>query len=90
MGQRICENESAMEVEGKSGEQNRPVPTFKTGGRNRQVTPRLTKEHNMNYVLSSFQEDIMFRAVVEEAAALTSITLFLGMIAVWAQVLGAL
>jgi hypothetical protein len=40
---------------------------------------------------SSFvQEDIMFRAVVEEAAALTSIALFLGMIAVWAQVLGAL
>jgi hypothetical protein len=35
-------------------------------------------------------EDSMFRAVVEEAAALTSITLFLGMIAVWAQVLGAL
>ena len=44
----------------------------------------------MTYVLSSFKEDIMFRAVVEEAAALTSITLFLGMIAVWAQVLGAL
>ena len=50
----------------------------------------LTKEHNMNYVLSSFREDIMFRAVVEEAAALASITLFLGMIAVWAQVLGTL
>ena len=44
----------------------------------------------MNYVLFSFWEDIMFRAVVEEAAALASITLFLGMIAVWAQVLGAL
>ena len=29
----------------------------------------------------------MFRAVVEEAAALASITLFLGMIAVWAQVI---
>ncbi len=28
----------------------------------------------------------MFRAVVEEAAALTSIALFLGMIAIWAQV----
>jgi hypothetical protein len=36
------------------------------------------------------EEDSMFRAVVEEAAALTSITLFLGMIAVWVQVLGAL
>jgi hypothetical protein len=31
-------------------------------------------------------EDTMFRAVVEEAAALTSIALFVGMIAVWAQV----
>ncbi len=51
---------------------------------------RLTLEHNMNYVLFSFREDIMFRAVVEEAAALTSIALFLGMIAVWAQVLGTL
>jgi hypothetical protein len=37
-----------------------------------------------------FREGNMFRAVVEEAAALTSIALFLGMIAVWAQVLGAL
>ena len=44
----------------------------------------------MNYVLASFKEVVMFRAVVEEAAALASITLFLGMIAVWAQVLGTL
>ena len=44
----------------------------------------------MNYVLLSFREDNMFRAVVEEAAALTSIALFLGMIAVWAQVLAAI
>jgi hypothetical protein len=51
---------------------------------------RLTKEQNMNYVPPSFREDIMFRAVVEEAAALASITLFLGMIAVWAQVISAL
>ena len=36
------------------------------------------------------REDNMFRAVVEEAAALTSVALFLGMIAVWAQVLCAL
>jgi hypothetical protein len=42
----------------------------------------------MNYVLSMFsREDVMFRAFVEEAAALASLTLFLGMIAVWAQVL---
>ena len=53
-------------------------------------TRYLTIEHNMNYVLPSFREGIMFRAVVEEAAALTSIALFLGMVAVWAQVLGTL
>jgi len=29
----------------------------------------------------------MVRAVVEEAAALTSLALFIGMLAVWAQVL---
>jgi hypothetical protein len=32
----------------------------------------------------------MIRAVVEEAAALASISLFLGMLAVWVQVLAAL
>ncbi len=32
----------------------------------------------------------MFRAVVEEAVALASITLFVGMVVVWAQVLTAL
>lgn len=53
------------------------------------VSRPLTKEHTMNYVPYSFVGRMcMFRAVVEEAAALTSITLFLGMIAVWAQVLG--
>jgi hypothetical protein len=31
-------------------------------------------------------EEIMFRAVVEEAAALASLAMFLGMIAIWAQV----
>jgi hypothetical protein len=45
----------------------------------------------MNYVRLLFkQEGIMFRAVVEEAAALASLTLFIGMIAVWAQVLSVL
>lgn len=29
----------------------------------------------------------MIRAVIEEAAALASVSLFLGMIAIWAQVL---
>ena len=32
----------------------------------------------------------MFRAVVEEAAALTSLALFVGMIAIWAQVIAVL
>jgi hypothetical protein len=32
----------------------------------------------------------MVRAVVAEAAALTSLALFLGMIAVWAQVIASL
>ncbi len=50
----------------------------------------MTKEQTKNYVLSSFMEGIMFRAVVEEAAALTSISLFLGMIAIWAQVISAM
>jgi len=33
---------------------------------------------------------IMFRAVVKEAAALASISLFLGMIALWIQVFSSL
>ncbi len=46
----------------------------------------------MNYVPSMFEkrEGIMIRAVVEEAAALASITLFVGMVVVWAQVLSVL
>ena len=32
----------------------------------------------------------MFRAVLAEAAALTSLALFVGMIAVWAQVIATL
>jgi hypothetical protein len=39
------------------------------------------------FLLCSQQEDGMFRALVEEATALASITLFIGMIIVWAQVL---
>jgi hypothetical protein len=50
----------------------------------------LDGEQTTNYVLFSFMEEIMFRAVVEEAAALTSIALFVGMVAVWVQVLAAL
>jgi len=32
----------------------------------------------------------MFRALIEEALALTSLTLFLAMVAVWAQVFGVI
>jgi len=32
----------------------------------------------------------MFRAVMQEAAALTSIVLFVGMLAIWSQVLASL
>jgi biotin transporter BioY len=49
-------------------------------------------ERTMNYVPFMFNKGgcIMIRAVVEEAAALASITLFVGMIVVWAQVLAVL
>ena len=51
----------------------------------------LTQEQKGNYVPASFlQEVIMFRAFVEEAAALTSLALFVGMIAVWAQLIATL
>ena len=45
----------------------------------------------MNYVLSLFWETkFMFKAVIQEAAALASLALFIGMIAIWTQVLGSL
>ena len=33
---------------------------------------------------------MLFKAVLQEAAALTSLALFVGMIAIWSQVLGSL
>ena len=53
----------------------------------------LTYEHIMNYVHFSFRVvgvGVMVRAVVEEAATLASLALFLGMVAIWAQVIAAL
>ncbi|MEA2967171.1 MAG: hypothetical protein QOE78_432 [Alphaproteobacteria bacterium] len=47
----------------------------------------------MNYVHALFLSLgswIMVRAVVEEAATLASLALFLGMIAIWAQVIATL
>src|SRR6478735_4662453 len=56
-------------------------------------TARLTLEHSMNYVHGLFllcRSWIMVRAVVEEATTLASLALFLGMIAIWAQVIATL
>ena len=45
----------------------------------------------MNYVPPSFfWEAVMFRAIVEEAATLASLAMFLGMVAIWAQVIATL
>jgi len=44
----------------------------------------------MNYVPCPFLGESMFKAVIQEAAALASLTLFVGMIAIWSQVLGNL
>jgi hypothetical protein len=52
----------------------------------------LTIEQKENYVLCSFKAEgiVMVRNVAEEALALASLTLFLAMVAVWAEVLGVL
>jgi hypothetical protein len=44
----------------------------------------------MFFLCSSKEEPDMLRIFVEEAAALASITLFVGMIAVWAQLFSQL
>jgi hypothetical protein len=44
----------------------------------------------VNNVPSSFLEVVMFRSIIEEAAALASLALFIGMIAIWAQVFATL
>jgi hypothetical protein len=36
------------------------------------------------------KEVAMFRAVIQEAAALASVAMFVGMIAIWSQVIGNL
>jgi hypothetical protein len=50
----------------------------------------LTPEQKKNIVLSMFRlrEAVMLKIFVEEAAALASLTLFLGMIAILAQLIG--
>jgi hypothetical protein len=50
-----------------------------------------SRERKENNVLETFhlkyRESSMLRMFVEEAAALTSVVLFVGMLAVWAQVI---
>lgn len=51
----------------------------------------LTLEQRLNYVPCLFRRGkAMFKTVVQEAAALASLSLFVGMIAIWTQVLGNL
>ena len=50
--------------------------------------PGLTVERKVNYVPPPFMEGAMFKTVIQEAAALASLSLFVGMIAIWSQVLG--
>lgn len=50
----------------------------------------LTLEHSMNYVPVPFMEEAMFKTVIQEAAALASLSLFVSMIFIWSQVLGSL
>jgi hypothetical protein len=45
-------------------------------------------EHSSAYVLK--EGGVMIRAAFQEAVALASVTLFIGMIAVWAEVVGHL
>jgi hypothetical protein len=44
----------------------------------------------MNYVPVPFMEEAMFKTVIQEAAALASLSLFVSMIFIWSQVLGSL
>lgn len=44
----------------------------------------------MNYVPLPFMEEFMFKTVIQEAAALASLSLFVSMIFIWSQVLGSL
>jgi hypothetical protein len=50
--------------------------------------PPLTPEQKRNYVRLMFSREVfMLKVFVEEAAALASIVLFVGMVAIWAQLI---
>src|SRR5207244_32722 len=53
----------------------------------RQLTFRTKLEHCSLYVL---EENAMLKSAMEEVAALTSLALFVSMIAIWAQVIAVL
>jgi hypothetical protein len=56
----------------------------------RQAPPSLTKnKYGTMFFLRSWRR-VVVKAVIQEAAALTSLVLFAGMIAIWSQVLGNL
>jgi hypothetical protein len=42
------------------------------------------------FSLCSWGEKTMLKAVIQEAAALASLSLFVGMVLIWSQVLGSL
>jgi hypothetical protein len=64
---------------------SKPATQIKTG-----QYPLDEREQTRNNVPVLFWRVVMVRAVVAEAVALTSLALFLGMIAVWAQVIASL
>jgi hypothetical protein len=82
----------------EASQKTRPAPSVKAALfkliHSTDPLPALDCEHIMNYVhglfLSSGEWEIMVRALVEEAATLASLALFLGMIAIWAQIIATL
>jgi len=72
--------------EGSAADQFKYLLSFQTRRRFPVLTLRTKKEQCSSYVLGQ-KERAMLRTFVEEAAALASIALFVGMIAVWAQLI---
>jgi hypothetical protein len=70
------------------GAQNRLTIAGKAAIRRFEALESGTKKEQCSLYVPD-REVVMLRVFVEEAAALTSITLFVGMIAVWAQLLTA-
>jgi len=72
-------------------EHQRLVKDQRRLGRQKIKIEALDLEHSMNYVHDLFLSvGVGVRALVEEAATLASLALFLGMIAIWAQVIATL